>query len=497
MIHLNQISKLAEINGTKPAFISDLTILSWEDFKRQTEFKISYLINTYGNNLPSQACFVAKNRVDLLPWLAACATLSIPVTGLDYSLTTETLISMANSINADFFLISSIDIGAKIALPDFCRDTPNKSCFVLDLDSLGITAIDGIASAHPFRAINNTKPFYSVGFTSGTSGNPKAVYRSKSFDKRRFNFFSNRYGFNTEDKFLLALPLFHAAGNGWARLFLSHGCTIYIPADDNPESISSLLDTHEITTTVLSPPQLARLLSHREPNAIAKPLKLRWALIGGKNFTAIEKLKSINYFGPIIYEYYGTTETGVNTIAEPSDLLIFPNSVGRAYDGNEILIVTDAGDLARAGAVGTVCIYSYMNMDNYLGKSNDDTSAFIIRNGYKYFITPDQGFLDKDGRLFLLSRSGSSGEKINIYELEDRLRRLPEINDVALLLENGLIYCFYTPNQNCGDMNLLGIILDVAISLQLNIACCVSTTKIPYAPSGKARAGELKKLMPN
>lgn len=492
MINLHQIASFAQEKDAEPAIVHKNQSLSWQQLQTQTESYVTYLINHYKETLPRQVCYIAKNRIDLFPWLAAFATLSIPVVGLDYTLPLKTLQTMAKKIEADFILLSSSTLGLHDDLPEFGHSHFSGGK-LFDLDAPSLAVIGAIGANLDPHVLPTARPFSSVSFTSGTSGIPKAVRRTRAFEQRRFRYFIERYGFNSADRFMVSMPLFHAAGNGWARLFLSVGATLYLSDSGGTKEMAQILDQHEITATVFSPVQLAGVLEHRLQRDLAPPSTLRFVLVGGRNFTAVEKLHAQQLLGPVIYEYYGTTESGVNTIAEPQDLRDFPHSVGRAYDGNRIAIISTTGDVLTHGEVGTVCIASYMNMDDYM----DGGATFVtLAEGESYFVTPDQGYLDADRRLFLLNRAGDNGVQTPLYPLENALRSLPCIHDLAFLLEDGLVKCAFTTRKASSDIHRLQQrIFQMAESENIHLMQCHRVAEIPYLPSGKVRVRDLENML--
>lgn len=497
MLTLDKINHFATLQGDRIAIAHDDHQLTWNQFRELTEHRVAYLIKRYGADLPRQACYVVNNRIDLFPWLAAFATLAIPVTGMDYTLPPPTLRIMMKTIEADFVLLSStllhihggLDIGQSFHFESITFDLDSPSMAVVDAIGAGERRPPDV-SAHA-----STRPFRAIGFTSGTSGVPKAAVRGKSFDQRRFQYFAGRYGFDGNDRFMVGMPLYHAAGNGWARLFLSLGATLYLVDSGDPTTMARHLDLHAITATVLSPVLLANILDYRKQARLDAPKALKWVLVGGKNFTEVEKGRALSGLGHVIHEYYGTTESGVNTIAEPDDLRSHPKSVGRAYDGNQIAILAADGTTLEPGRVGTVAIASYMTMDDYLGGG---AQFMTLADGQRYFLTPDQGYVDQSGRLFLLNRSGASGRSAYLYELENAIRELPCVQDVAMVSHDGpqgvFTQCIYSAKNGGDNPRLLERIRQVAAATSVFLQQCRQVASIPYSPSGKVRVDDLRKL---
>lgn len=467
----------------QPAAVDDRSQLTWRELTALTEARTQLLLRYLNGHVPEQACIVAPNGLNLLPWMAALATLGVPATGLDYTLPTDALHDVAMQLNADLLLVSSSARGECGEALDFGPMTATR----FDLDSVTLSHLDRAAppeSGIPAWA-PEPRPFRSVGLTSGTSGAPKTVVRTKSFDQRRFKYFTDRYEFGQRDRFLVSMPLYHAAGNGWARMFMSLGATLYLVPVNSPADIADALHRHEITASVMTPSVLDKVLDALEHDVVHHKLALRWLLVGGKHFPVPQKTRALTRLGYVVFEYYGTTETGVNTVAEPHDLLIAPESVGRPIDGNRVVIVDLIGTPLAPLAVGTVAVASYMNMDCY----GDGTSAAIMLDGERYLLTPDQGYLDQEGRLFLVNRSADAKNGARLYRLEDAIRGLPCVADVALLQrdDTNIDCALVIRDAILEPQEIHERVRQLAQREQLAVARYRDVPQIPYSPTGKIR----------
>lgn len=493
MIHLDKIRQFSNSMPDRAAAVSGHSELSWQQFQELTEARLHFLLTQFCGRLPTQACIVSHNELNLLPWMAALATLGIPVTGLDYTLPADALHSLAIQLGADFLLVSSSARGGSGAALDFGP----MSAVRFDLDSVTFAYADKVR-AKPVENLLETagapRAFRSVGLTSGTSGAPKPVIRSRSFDQRRFKYFTDRHGFNRHDRFLVSMPLYHAAGNGWARMFMTLGATLFLVPINAPDELTAAIRKHGITASVMTPSVLDQVVDLLEPEAGSSKLALRWLLVGGKHFPAPQKMRAIECLGDVVYEYYGTTETGVNTIAEPHDLRTCPESVGRPIEGNDIAVVDEKGCRLAPYAVGTVAVASYMNMDHYGNGSAND----LILDGERYLLTPDQGYVDLEGRLFLVNRSDIWGNSAPLYRLEDAIRSLPCVADVALLQGDDFkINCALVIRGKTPTHLIHERVHSLASTQQLFVTDCRDVPRIPYSPTGKVRIGELASFFSN
>ena len=498
MISLQLIKQYADIDPSSVVFAARDVQMTWNEFRVETENKILFLLNHYGRSLPPQASYVARNRVDLLPWLSALTTLGVPVTGLDYTQTTACLKTMNDAIGSKLVIISS-----KTVFPnDGIVPLAPPDALLIDLDSATMPFLSSRSegSVDVAALLANyqlpIRPYRAMGFTSGTSGAPKPVLRDTPFDQRRFAYFTNRFGFSNADRFLSIMPLYHAAGNGWLRLFLSLGASIYIDNYDSPGELKRVLETERCSASVMSPIMLSELVdAFPESSRTALP-SLRWLLIGGKHLTSSLKLRALSVLGPCLHEYYGTTETGVNTLSGPADMLSHPGSVGLAYDGNTVLVVNPEGHPVGANESGTVVIDSYMNMRGYV----DSETAELMIDGCRYLVTPEQGYLDEEGRLFLLNRAQQTGNLTPVYRLEDAIRTLPNVVDVAILPTaqdkvSGLA-CALSLRHACpNESDLIATVRQLAAQESVTLEKCAVIPAIPYSPSGKVRANDISSML--
>lgn len=495
MIPLPKIREIAAARGHRQAIVTEDLILNWTEFGD----KVARLVNTLHQvgdlSDVGSMCYISPNRLELVLMAAASATLKIPFVGLDYSQSTENLLHMAKAAECGLLVVSSsYCVEEGIDLQRLSEYAP-----VIDLDNTFQKAVSYQQLHGPDDESSGSvgeRPFKAISFTSGTSGAPKAVLRNKSFDGRRFAYFTARYGFNAEDRHLLAMPMYHAAGSGWARLFLQLGATLVIAPPHNTQKMARMIRSEWITTSAMTPPLLGAIVNHGRYNNIEiSPNHLRFVLVGGKHFPVQVKLAALQMLGPVIHEYYGTTETGVNTIAEPYDIMANPSSVGRPYDGNDIKVVDHANNPLPPGNIGRIAIASYMNMDGY---KNSDSDKILI-DGQRYLITAETGHLDEEGCLYLMNRS-QGGSSLNLYDMENEINRLPEVMDVALVPSQS-----HASEVNCGLVltergkeragDVLVKVKDILKGHKVKADQIGLLESIPYSPSGKVRAPQLLKLI--
>jgi acyl-CoA synthetase (AMP-forming)/AMP-acid ligase II len=151
----------------------------------------------------------------------------------------------------------------------------------------------------------------------------------------------------------------------------------------------------------------------------------------------------LGYFGPVLYEFYGSTELGINTILGPEDMLRKPGSCGRAAPGVELAILDDAGRPAPAGQPGELFVRRYPGVfDEYY--KNPEATRQAQRGDW--LSVGDVAYVDGEGFVYICDRKRdmiiSGGVNIYPAEIEDALHRHPKIHDAAV---------FGVPDEEWGE----------------------------------------------
>jgi long-chain acyl-CoA synthetase len=184
----------------------------------------------------------------------------------------------------------------------------------------------------------------------------------------------------------------------------------------------------------------------------------------------------IEWWGPVIYEYYGSTESSALTFANSADALKKPGTVGRILDGVELRFLGDDGAALRQGEIGE--IYSRnLDIPNFTYHNKPEKRAEIERDG---FITSgDVGYIDADGYVFICDRKRdmviSGGVNIYPAEIEAALHALPGVHDCAV---------FGIPDDEFGEALMAvvepqsGVTLDIA-EIRVRLKASLADYKVP------------------
>jgi long-chain acyl-CoA synthetase len=277
----------------------------------------------------------------------------------------------------------------------------------------------------------------SIIYTSGTTGRPKGVRRRPPTPEQARGIEAMRrqvYGLVPGIRALLPGPLYHSAPNSFglnaARLaeFL-----VLMPRFD-AEELLRLVEEHRIDTLLAVPTMFVRLL--KLPEAVRQRYdlsSLRFVIHAAAPCPIAVKRAMIDWWGPVINEFYGGTETGAISFCTSAEWLAHPGTVGRLVEGASVRILGDAGRSLPPGAPGEVFMrLSYMPEFTYHGQ--DEKRREVERDGL--ITLGDVGYLDTENYLYLCDRKRDmaivGGTNIYPAEIEAVLVGAPGVGDCAV-----------------------------------------------------------------
>ncbi len=287
----------------------------------------------------------------------------------------------------------------------------------------------------------------SMIYTSGTTGHPKAVRRNQAtgaqLEKVAY-IRSTVYGFTPDMVAGVPGPLYHSAPNSFGLRASQTGKGVVLLPRFDPEAMLQAIEEHAISHMFMVPTMFVRLLKlPAEIRAKYDLSSLRYIIHAAAPCPRDVKQGMIEWWGPIINEFYGSTESSAVTLATSADALKKPGTVGRPVKDAEIVIVDENGNDAPTGAQGE--IFTRINgMPDFTYHNKPDKRAEIDRNGL--ITSGDVGYFDEDGYLFICDRKRdmviSGGVNIYPAEIEAVALQMPQLKDCAV---------FGVPDQDFGE----------------------------------------------
>jgi long-chain acyl-CoA synthetase len=327
-------------------------------------------------------------------------------------------------------------------------------------------------------------------YTSGTTGHPKGVRRfaptpaqAASADQMR----ARVYGLSEGARALLPGPLYHSAPNAFAlRAGRLGGALVMMPRFE-PEEFLRIVQDEKIDTVFMVPTMFIRLMKlPAEVRARYEVSSLRHVIHAAAPCPPDVKKAMIDWWGPVIFEFYGSTESGAVTFANSEDALKKPGTVGKIAPGAELRFLGDDGQILPQGEIGEIYSRIAGNPD-FTYHNKPEKRAEIDRDG---FITSgDVGYIDGDGYVFICDRKRdmviSGGVNIYPAEIEAALHALPGVHDCAV---------FGIPDEEFGEA--LMAVIEPQPGVVLNLALVRSELKRQLADYKVPKQMEIQSNLP-
>ena len=276
-------------------------------------------------------------------------------------------------------------------------------------------------------------------YTSGTSGRPKGVRRALTGEDpdnvaAAGTWLFGIFGLKPFDSHvhLCCSPLYHTAVLNFATISIQLGHPVVLMDRFDPEETLALVERHHVTHSHMVPTQFKRLLAlPEEVRSRYDVSSWRAAIHAAAPCPQEVKRRMLDWWGPVVIEYYAATEGGGSAITA-KEWLARPGSVGKAWPGSEVRVLDDSGDDLPTGEPGLV----YMRMGTATFDYYKDRDKTLASRARGMFTVGDIGYLDSDGYLYLCDRKSdmiiSGGVNIYPAEIEAELSCHPAVGDVAV-----------------------------------------------------------------
>ncbi len=276
------------------------------------------------------------------------------------------------------------------------------------------------------------KPGGMIILTSGTTGTPKGAPREKvsPFISAQF---LDRIPLPRNGTMVVAAPIFHATGLSQFTLGLALGNRmVFQQRRFDPENTLANITKYQASSLVVVPTMLQRMLDlPAETLAKYDMSSLRMLFAAGSAIPPDVVTRTLDYFGDVLYNVYGSTECAVITVAAPEDLRIAPTTAGRPPVGIRLALYDeDRKRITAPNVTGTIFIENAHSFKAYTDGRTKETVDGMMSSG-------DVGHFDEHGLLFIDGRDDdmivSGGENVFPQEVEHLIANRPDVLEAAVV----------------------------------------------------------------
>lgn len=446
--------------------------------------RLAHLFRAQGLRRGDHVAYVLENHLRYIELMAAAERAGIYYTCINSHLTAAEIAYIVRDSQARVLISSPL---LRESIVEAAKEPSSVGLFLeVGEEDAGrpapLASYEDAIAAYPSEPIADEQLGASMLYTSGTTGRPKGVLRPLPADAHPstplpvFDYV-HKFLFRLREgmTYLAPTPLYHSAPQSAISGAIRRGSHSIVMERFDPEQFLQLIEEFRVTHTQVVPTMFHRLA--RLPQEVREKYDLSsLEVIVHSAAPCPEPLKRqmIDWFGPIIFEYYAATEAVGGTFITSEEWLAHPGSVGRPSFG-ELEIRDDDGHALGVGEVGRIWFggassFEYFNAPEKTRETFDGTGSAV----------GDLGFVDDEGYLYLRDRETfmiiSGGVNIYPQETESALFSHPAVVDAAV---------FGVPDEDLGEVPIALVVTDgtgsdeLAAELIAHLRSQLSTLKIP------------------
>jgi long-chain acyl-CoA synthetase len=397
--------------------------------------RVAHALTAAGVGEGERVAYLDLNHPEFFEVMLGAAEIGAAIAPLNFRLTPPEMGRIVADAEAKVLVVGP---AFEAALPAIEAEAPGLTRVVRTGDDYE-SWLAAASDADPERAIRGDDVVLQL-YTSGTTGLPKGVMLTNDNCSALLDV-AEAWNVDETSVSLVAMPLFHIGGSGWANVSLARGGTnVLVPMID-PVGLLDTIEKSRITNAFLVPAVLQMLCA--VPGAEDRDFSsIRSIAYGASPITSAALSRSLEVFRAPLFQVYGLTETtgaitelssGDHDPGGPRQHLM--RSAGKPYPWVEIKAVDPVtGKDCGTDEVGEIRIRSVQNSPGYWRRP-DETAAVFDGDGWLH--TGDAGYLDADGYLFLTDRIKdmivTGAENVYPIDVESALSEHPDVVDVAVI----------------------------------------------------------------
>ena len=415
----------------------DVRVCTYAELEERAN-RLAHVLVDHGVTPGSKVVWCGQNSTGIVEMVNASRKIGSTAVPLNYRLSDEEAAYVTDHSDATVVFVDAeyAELFARIR-----GDIPNVE-HVLVFDGaapagmVGCDALMQAASAEPLPDPGDDATGATMIYTSGTTGKPKGAYRRTGTNPEQTVAMLGFIGYSPDDVYITTGPLYHSGPGGFMAIGLAMGQTIVVQHKFDAEDWLRLVDTYRCTSTFAAPTPV-RMICNLPAETLDRydRSSMRVMIANAAPWSFALKQRYVEVFPPeSLFEVYGSTELGVNTILRPEDQMRKPGSCGKEAPMVEIRLYDDGGIVTGTGpeATGEVYVKSPSVFADYY--KQHDKFEEDRRDGFQ--TVGDIAYRDDEGFLYICDRKKdmiiSGGMNIYPAEIEAALEAHPDIYEAAV-----------------------------------------------------------------
>jgi acyl-CoA synthetase (AMP-forming)/AMP-acid ligase II len=439
------------------------------DASATTFAELNEMVNRLANGLRAAGAqtgerlvWCGPNSLEVLATIHAARKLGLVAVPLSYRFNAEEMSYVIDNSDATVVVVDTEQAPLVASVLSDCPKVRTAVCFG-GTTPAGLRAWDDVLADQPTTepgGVNVAEAGAAMIYTSGTTGKPKGALRTSTDRTLVFALLAELNLLHENSVHLTTGPMYHSGPLAFASLSHTLGAPIIVLRKFDPLRWIALVAEHHVTNTFSAPTQLKRIVSLPDAELAKADMSSMICLIANAAPVPYAlKEEIIEKLGDgFLYEVYGSTELGVDTVLKPEDQLRKPGSCGKPYGGVQIKIVKDDGTEAAPGEPGELFINSTLAMDGY-----HRTEQQLTELDDTWKSVGDVAYVDDEGYVYICDRIKdmiiSGGVNIYPAEIEAVLHGHPAILDVAV---------FGIPDEEWGERVHAIVQLKPGVTLEID-----------------------------
>ena len=435
------LTQLAGALSEKVAVIDDRPkdpLVSWTFAELEERAnRVAHALLELGASPGMRVVWCGQNSAQLVAIVNACRKVGVVAVPLNYRLTEDEAAYIVDNSDAE---IAFADAPYATLFSRIRSATPKlRHVVIFDGEPLtGQQRLEGITSSMPSAPPDLDPAELAPGtmiYTSGTTGRPKGAVRSNIGDPSLTAQLLGLIGYRGDDVYLTTGPLYHSGPGGFMNIAQSLGNTVVLQHKFDAEDWCRLVHRYRVTSTFAAPTPIRLVTQLPEATRARYDLTSMRVMIANAAPWSFALKKAYVECLPAdsLFEVYGSTELGVNTVLRPEDQLRKPGSCGKPAPGVEIVLFDDDGKrVDKPFEPGELYVRSQSVFTTY-HKARDKYEADARGD---YHTVGDVAYVDDDGFYYICDRKKdmiiSGGVNVYPAEIEGALEHHPDIQDVAV-----------------------------------------------------------------